>query len=208
MTTLSIGSSIMGRSVNPVRKASVGWRLRNALRWSYLHGLLSVWLAKAVTKVTGLPFVVGEWRTKTITPEGLVIDHGVVCRKLLTNVALGKFADALHNNSFDLSMFKYGAIGTGTTAPAAGDTTLVTESTTALLVDNTRALATSTKPTTTSVLKTALVRVDADVTVSEFGIFDQAATGGGNLIDRGTQTGTLISAGGGFQVELTVTFTR
>lgn len=181
------------------------WKFRNRVRWSYLHGLLSVWLAWMTAKATGLPFVVVEWRVRILRNDGAVEDCGVVCRKLVTTAGLTKITDALHSG-FDLSTFNFAGIGTGTNAPSAGDTALQTELTTQLTVANTRATCTSTKPSATSVKKEFVQTVSSSVSVSEFGWFSQAATGGGTLLDRATMTAKALDIGEGISSSLTLTF--
>lgn len=202
---LTINSRTTG---NAARNAPLSWRVRNFLRPAYLHGRFSILVAWLASKITHLPYLIGEWRVVVRRVDGTVEDYGVVCSKLITDAGLVKFADAFHDASFDLSTFKYGGVGSGSTAPAAGNTALVTEYTTQLEVDNTRATATSSKPTTTSVLKQFTQTFDASVSVAEFGIFSQAATGGGTLLDRGTMTALDLGSGDGFTGKLTVTFSR
>lgn len=191
-----------------VRNAPLSWRVRNFLRPAHLHGLFAILIAWLASKATRLPYLVGEWRVLVRRADGTIEDYGVVCRKLITDAGLVKFADAFHDASFDLSTFKYGGVGSGSTAPAAGDTALGSEYTTQLAVDNTRATATSSKPTATSVLKHFTQTFDASVSVAEFGVFSQAATGGGTLLDRGTMTALSLGSGDGFTGKLTVTFAR
>lgn len=191
-----------------VRGAPLSWRVRNFLRPAHLHGLFAILIAWLASKLTHLPYLVGEWRVEVRRADGTIEDYGVVCRKLITDAGLVKFADAFHDASFDLSTFKYGGVGSGSTAPAVGDTALGSEYTTQLAVDNTRATATSSKPTTTSVLKQFTQTFDASVSVAEFGVFSQAATGGGTLLDRGTMTALVLGSGDGFTGKLTVTFAR
>lgn len=199
---------VNARAGSGARYAPVSWRIRNALRPAYLHGLFSILVAWMASRITHLPYLIGEWRVIVHRADDTIEDYGVVCRKLITDAGLVKFADAFHDASFDLSTFKYGGVGSGSTAPAAGDTALGTEYTTQLAVDSTRATATSSKPTTTSVLKQFTQTFDGSVSVAEFGIFSQAATGGGALLDRGTMTALSLGSGDGFTGKLTVTFAR
>jgi hypothetical protein len=78
---------------------------------------------------------------------------------------------------------KYHGLGTGTNAEAQADTALQTELTTQYNPDNTR--ATGTLAGSANVFTSVATNtVDATAAVTEHGLFDQAATGGGVLFDR------------------------
>lgn len=204
-----IGNLAISRTkASMVRKAPLLWRIRNFARFAHLHGLFAVWIAWLASKLTSLPFVVGEWQVVIYRADGTVEDLGVVCRKVITDTSLVKFADALYDGSFSPQSFAWGGVGSGTTAPAAGDTALASEFTTQLTVDNQRTAVTKSKPTTTSVKMTFAATLDTTVSAAEFGIFSQQATGGGTLLDRGTMTPYTLGNGDGFGGVFTMTFAR
>jgi len=80
----------------------------------------------------------------------------------------------------------------------AGQTALTTELTTQYNPDNTRATGTLTEGATANIFKTVGTNtLDAGATIEEHGILNQAATGGGVLLDRSlTGTKTLASGEG------------
>jgi len=114
---------------------------------------------------------------------GLVLDFGVISRRLVTNAGAGFLVDALQN-LVEAELLKFHGIGTGTTAEAAGDTALVTELTTQYNPDNTRATGSLTELSAQVFRTVGTNTVDAAAAVTEHGIFSQAATGGGVLLDR------------------------
>lgn len=129
---------------------------------------------------------------------------GVTSRKLITNNGVAFLVDAWQN-SLELEIMKYHGIGTGATAEAAGDTALVTESTTALNPDSTRATGTLTETSAPVFATVGVNTVDASVSVAEHGLFSQAATGGGVLWDRSLTGTQALSAGDSLQTTYSMT---
>jgi hypothetical protein len=134
----------------------------------------------------------------------LIKDHGVVCRKVVTTTGAGFIVDAFQN-SVELELMRYHGIGTGTSAEAVGNTALVTELTTQYSTDNTRATGTQTENGATVFRTVGTNQVDASVAITEHGIFSQAATGGGVLLDRSLFS--AINLGTGESLESTYDFT-
>jgi len=101
----------------------------------------------------------------------------------------------------------YHGCGTGTTAEAAADSALVTESTTALNPDSTRATGTQSEPAANQLRSTGTLTFDNTAAVTEHGLFSQAATGGGTLFDRTVFSAVNVVSGESIQFQYTVTFT-
>lgn len=115
---------------------------------------------------------------------GEVIDYGVLSRRLITTAGVGFLVDAWQNLT-ELENLKYHGVGTGVGAEATGDTALGTESTTATNPDSTRATGSLTEGASANIFRTVgTTTFDASAAITEHGIFDQAATGGGTLWDR------------------------
>lgn len=115
---------------------------------------------------------------------GTVTDYGVVSRRVVTTAGVNFLVDAWQN-LVELENLKYHGVGTGTTAEAAGDTALVTESTTILNPDSTRATGSLTEGASANIFRTVgTTTFDGSGAITEHGLFDQAATGGGTLWDR------------------------
>lgn len=146
------------------------------------------------------------------TPDSLfwngqyVEDIGEVSRKVITDAGVGFLVDAWQN-SVELEAMKYHGIGTGTTAEAAGQTALVTETTTGLNPDNTRATGTTTASAANIFQTVATNTVDATVAAEEHGLFNQAATGGGTMWDRSLTGTQSLSSGDSLQTTYNMTAT-
>lgn len=112
-----------------------------------------------------IPFVTGHWSgSRTI-------------KNLVTNAGLAGIASRDNGNGGEAA-FTYIAVGTGTTAAAAGDTTLETEKTTDGLG---RQAATASRVTTTTTNDTARLvysfSVTGTVAVTESGVLNASSSG-------------------------------
>ena len=189
---------------NPRRTPGFAWHLRNSLRPSFWLGWLAVIAARWLTKLTGIPTITSQLEAYH-TRNGVRTYFGVVSRRVVTNAGVAFLVDAWQNLT-ELENMKYHGVGTGATAEAAADTALVTESTTALAPDSTRATGTQTEPAANQLRSTATVNFDASAAITEHGLFSQAATGGGTLFDRSVFSAINVISGDSITFEYTVTF--
>ena len=135
-----------------------------------------------------------------------VDDYGVVRRKVVTNNGVALIVDALDNTLADATI-KYHGVGTGTTAEAAADSALVTESTTILNPDSTRATGTFSQPSANISQSVATNTFDGSGALTEHGVFSQAATGGGTLLDRSVFSAVNVVSGDSLQSTYQLTLT-
>lgn len=134
---------------------------------------------------------------------GLAEPFGIVGGRVVTTAGVNWLVDSWQN-TYEPETMKYHGVGTGSTAEAAGDTALVTESTTALNPDSTRATGSLTEGASANIFRSVgTLTADGSITVAEHGLFNQAATGGGTLWDR-----TVLSPTSGLSSgdSLTVTY--
>ena len=185
-------------------QAPLSWRIRNATRWGYIWGIIATWLAHGLTKLTGTPTITSELAVQLIR-DGRRIDYGVVSRRVVTNNGVAFIVDAWQN-SVELENMKYHGCGTGTTAEAAADSALVTESTTALNPDSTRATGTQTEPATHQLTSTGTVTFDNTAAITEHGLFSAATTGTGVLFDRSVFSAINVVSGDSISFAYTVSF--
>lgn len=158
------------------------WRADNS-RHTF-RGMRKNLRARRVARRLELPHLWSQLWLVKITPDGLRIPLGLASMRVVTTVGVNAIVDAFQN-TFELETLQFHGIGTGSTAEATGDTALVTELTTEYNPDNTRATGTQTEGASANVFRTVGTNtVDAAVGIQEHGIFDQAATGGGVLLDR------------------------
>ena len=94
------------------------------LRGELLERQSGVWIIKSRLHVA----VYRGYRSAYGDP-GSVENHGIVSRKVITDTGVAFLVDAWQNST-EMENMKYHGIGTGSTAEAASQTALVTESTT------------------------------------------------------------------------------
>jgi len=184
----------------------ISWKIRNILRWSFLWGWLVTWLAHAFSKLTGIVTLTSELSIRARI-NGRWIDYGVVSRRLVTDAFVAFVVDDWDGGANDISLFNYHGCGTGVTAEAANQTALVTESTTALNPDSTRATGTKSQPSANIMQTVGTATFDAAAAITEHGVFTQAATGGGTLMDRSVFAAINVASGDSVQFTYALTLT-
>lgn len=181
-------------------KAPLIWKLKNFP--NYFDGWWRLQLALLAHKITHMPVIVSSLRIELRLPDGTIVDYGTVGHKVVTTTGVGFIVDAFQN-IVELEIMKYHGFGTGAGAEAVGNTALGTELTTEYATDNTRPTGTQTENGATVYETVGVLDPDAAAAITEHGIFSQAATGGGVMLDRTLFSVINIPAAGG---TLTVTY--
>lgn len=189
------------KKINPAGPG-LAWKIRNFPH--YFRGAWRVLLALLVARITQLPVMYGQLAIRIVKASGEIIDYGVVSYRVVATAGVTFIAADIAGGANDSSLFKYHGVGTGTTAEASGDTALVTESTTALNPDSTR--ATGSQSSSTNTYTTVGTNTfDASAAITEHGIFSQAATGGGTLLDRSVFSAINVVSGDSLQTTYVLT---
>jgi len=123
-----------------------------------------------------------------------VDDHGVVSRKVITDAGAAAVVNAFRN-TVELETFNFHGLGTGAGAEAVGNTTLTAELTTQYSTDNVRPTGVQSAPAANQYQSVATITVDANVSITEHGLFSQAAVPGGTLWDRSLFTALALNSG-------------
>lgn len=152
-------------------------------------------------------FAIGHLWLAKIDRYGEIFDYGLVSCRVVTNAGVQYIVDAFQN-LVELENMKYHGIGTGTTAETATQTALVTELTTQYSTSNTRPSgSTGEQSGNANVFETsATITVSASSSVTEHGIFSQAAVGGGVMLDRSVFSPVNLSAGESLQTTYSLSF--
>lgn len=140
----------------------------------------------AAAKALGIPTYYGALYLSLQRGDGTVVPYGLASLRVVTTAGVGYIVDAFQN-LVEAENMKFHGFGTGGTAEAVGDTALVTELTTQYNPDSTRPTGTTTEGASANIYRTvATFTPDAGgtIAVTEHGVFSQAATGGGVLLDR------------------------
>jgi hypothetical protein len=121
-------------------------------------------------------------------------DYGVVSRRVITDAGVAAVVNGFRN-TFEIELFNFHGIGTGGAAEGVGNTALTTELTTQYSTDNTRPTGTQSAPAANQYQSVATITVDAGVSITEHGLFSQAAVPGGTLWDRSLFTALALNSG-------------
>lgn len=177
-----------------VKVAPLSWRIKNFV----MHRLLDLprlYSVRFLGRVFGFAHLESKLYLRVRKADGRVIDYGLVSERLVTDTGVDFIVDAFQN-IVELEILKFHGIGTGSSAEAQTETALVTELTTEYSPDNTRATGSLTEGGSTNVYRTVGTNtVDAGASLREHGIFSQAATGGGVMLDRSLFALITLSSG-------------
>lgn len=165
------------------------WRIKN------LPNLIRGYRRVLMAQLFGIQAVVGSLYLSKTTLQGRV-DYGLASMRVVTTAGAAFLVDALQG-TVEPEILKYHGFGTGSNAEAVGDTALHTELTTQYETDSTRPTGSLTEGASSVVFRTVgSLDPDAAVAITEHGIFSQAATGGGTLLDRSLFTAVNVAASG------------
>lgn len=185
-----------------------GWTPRSGLGKyvrDLLHYLPAEAAAELVSRISSCTIVESELWVKVFRRNGEVEDWGMVGNKVVTDAGVGYIVDAFQN-LVEVENQKYHALGTGVTAEAASQTTLVTELTTEY-TGNVRATGTTTETAANIYSTVATNTLDGTpaAALREHGIFSASTVG--VLLDRTLFDAITLVSGDGFQSTYNLTFT-
>lgn len=177
------------------------WRL-----WNIPNFLRGYWKL-SVARLFKIGHFYGQVSLVLIKANGQVIDYGLASLRVVTDVGVAFIVDAFQN-IVELEIMKFHGYGTGGTAESAAQTALVTELTTQYATDNVRPTGTTIEGATANIYRTVgTLSPDATVAITEHGVFSQAATGGGVMIDRSLFSVVNLVSGDSLQSTYDLTFT-
>lgn len=177
------------------------WRTANFRH--LLRGTRRVLLARSLK----LANFYGSLYLTHIGADGEILELGLASMRVVTTAGCNFLVDAMQG-TVEPEILKYHGVGTGTNAEASSDTALQTESTTILTVDSTRATGSLTEGASANVFRTVgTVSFDGGGAITEHGVFSQAATGGGTLLDRSVFSAVNVISGDGLQATYDYTIT-
>lgn len=175
------------------------WRLKNLP-----HLMRGLW-RELLARLFNVPHFTGALFLTIIRADGERVDLGLASMRVVTTAGVNFVVDAFQNLT-ELEILKYHGIGTGIAAEAAADAALGIELTTQYNPDSTRATGSLTEGAAANVYRTVGTNtVDAAVAITEHGIFSQAATGGGTLLDRSVFSAVNLASGDSLQTTYDLT---
>jgi hypothetical protein len=199
-----------GRGLFAVVKDALPFGVSRQIAMYRLWNLINIWRGFwriAVARVFRLPNMYGAVYASIIRANGEIVNLGLISLRVVTDTGVGFIVDAFQN-SVELENMKFHGFGTGGSAEAAGNTALTTELTTQYATDNTRPTGSTTEGASANIYRTVgTLSPDATVAITEHGIFSQAATGGGVMIDRSLFSAINLISGDSLQTTYDLTFT-
>lgn len=171
------------------------WRWHNLP--SFWRGFWRLTLARLVLRWTGIPILYGVLMLRKIQADGQILDYGVASLRKVTTAAVNYIATRLVDANTSIGAFDFHGFGTGVAAESNADTALGTELTTQYATDNVRPTGTPTNSSANVYQSVATLSPDTGgtIAITEHGIFTQAATGGGTLLDRSVFASISLVAG-------------
>lgn len=193
----------MYKLIYQIRNWKAHWRALYLGSYILVEGILSRFV-DGVERV-GLVKLLGTLDAMVIRADGTTINLGCVSKRVVTTAGVNYLRDdfAAGAGGADISLFKYHACGTGTTAEAITDTTLVTECTTELNPDSTRGVGTQVNSVAKTYSTVATLTFDSAAAVTEHGLFSAAS--GGTLWDRSVFAAVNVASGESIQFTYTLT---
>lgn len=167
------------------RRPPLKWRVRQWFK-NLRDGSLFVPLYARIARRLGLAVAYSELYLTVHHADGTSTDYGLAGRRVVTNAGVA-FIASTFNSVAEPEVMKYHGYGLGTTAEDAADTALETELSTHYATDNVRPTGSQANSTNTyTTVATLSINNGGSSTyaITEHGIFSQAATGGGTLLDR------------------------
>ena len=198
----------LDRSATPARELTTREILRYGLPSSAsspevneyrVRNLPNLWRGArrvAAARTLGIATLYGALSLLVVRGSGERVDLGLVSMRVVTNNGVGYIVDAFQN-LVELENMKFHGFGTGTNNEASADAALQTEFTTEYATDDVRPTGTTAEAAANIYQTVATFAPDSGGTlaVTEHGVFSQAATGGGVLLDRSKFAAVNVAAG-------------
>lgn len=150
--------------------------------------------------LSGQLIMYGELSIRKLDPKmGKRENHGVVCRRAVTDTGVAAMVDDWDDDSKDITLFNQHDSGTGVTGANQTDTALQTP------CGESRDAGAKTQPLAYQIRSVATHTYAGPFAITEHGIFDNAA--GGVLWDRHTFGAINVGSGDGIEFTYTLTIT-
>lgn len=181
-------------------KAPLSWRLRNTLRWGYIHGLLTHLFGHLYTRLFGAPVLLGKLSAVLLKADGTVVDYGVLGYRVVTTAFVNFLVDQLQVDTTEIGDFKYHDSGVGTTAEASDDTAMETTD------GEARVAGTQVEGASANIYKSVgTILYTTTKAITEHGLFSTLAST--TLMDRTKFTAINVVSGDGIQFTYELTCT-
>ena len=179
-------------------RAPLAWRVRNALRWSFIRGWVANRIAVLFSFFTGIPTLTAQLDIRLIKANGQIVNYGTVGYRVVTTAFVNFLVDQLQAEDATIGDFKFHDSGVGTTAEAVGDTDIETTD------GESRATGTQTEGASANIYKSVgTIAYTTTKAITEHGLFN--ASTAGTMMDR--TVFSAINVGNGDSIEHTYQLT-
>lgn len=173
---MMMGGALGIKYIRGTRKAPLSWRIRNALRPSYLYGWADNQAAKIFTGLTGIPTITAELGAVLNKRDGTKVDFGVVGYRVVTTAFVNYMVDQLQTETSTWGDFKYHDSGVGTTAENVTDTAMETTD------GEARSTGTQTETSANIYRSVGTISYTTTKAITEHGLLNDVSAG--TLLDR------------------------
>lgn len=137
------------------------------------------YLTQGGSNTDGEVFFQGELSATVIRKNGKRIDLGVISRRVVTTAGVNYMRDDFNGatGGADITLLNFHDSGTGTNAEVIGDVDLQTPA-----GPSTRATGAQSSPGSKQYLSQATITYSGALAITEHGLFNQAARGGGSVL--------------------------
>lgn len=181
-------------------RAPLSWRLRNYTRPGFVWGYVTNQAARAFSRVTGIPCLIGELRGTLIRADGSRVEYGLLGCRVVTTALVNFVVDQLQTETSEFGDFKYHDSGVGTTAEAVGDTDIETTD------GESRATGSQEEGASANIYKSiGTISYTTTKAITEHGLFSQST--GTTLMDRTVFSAVNVVNGDSIQFTYQLTLT-
>ena len=158
------------RILKPELKVSLWWKIKN------LPNIARAWRLP-IARLFGIPMMYGRLKIRVFHHDGSVVNYGTVSYRVVTDAFINELVDQLQAEDSTWGDFKWHDSGIGTTAEAAGDTTIETSD------GESRVSGSQVEGATSKIYKSVgTISYTTTKAITEHGLFN--ASTGGELMDR------------------------
>lgn len=188
-------------SVKKIRPANAPllWRLKNILRWQFIHGWLAVFVGVPLAKAFGLATMYGKLEALLIKANGEKINYGVLGYRVVTTAYVNFISLMLVTDATTIGDFKYHDSGVGATAENVTDTDIQTTD------GESRVAGTQVNNTANTYTSVGTISYTTTKAITEHGLFN--ASTGVTLMDRTVFSAVNVVSGDSIQFTYTLTNT-
>lgn len=175
----------------------LGWKLRNTLRWAFLHGWLAVHVGAPIARAFGLATAYGKLEARVIKADGRMVDYGVLGWRVVTTAFVNFVTDQLQTETSVFGDFKFHDSGVGVTAENIADTIIETTD------GEARATGTQTESAANAYRSVGTISYTTTKAITEHGLFNDVTAG--TLLDRTVFAAINVVNGDSIQFTYTLT---